>query len=168
MKNLTLTQAQKRRINGLQKAYLQAKALYETIEEITKEIQQKILLEGNYIICNEVWNMENHRGKENRRITRPVDTYLIDEEIFLNDFLEKCYTEYIKAGIESSKGKEYIPSAEARELMKQAEKELVNMAIEIMPESKEKQTLELNKLHWKYRPMILDIIMKLDCEKIEL
>lgn len=168
MDNFALSADQKRKINALQKAYLQAETLYKTIEEITKEIQQKILLNGNYVICDEVWNMENHRGKENRRIIRPEDTYLMEEETFLNDFLEKCYAEYIKAGIENSKGKEYIPSAEARELMKQAEKELVNMAIEIMPESKEKLTLELNKLHWKYRPMILDIIMKLDCGKIEL
>lgn len=148
-------------IRAAQKAYLIAKANEETIISISNDIQRKILLEGNYIVCDEIWNMKQHIKLENRRITDPNCTYLMDENIFVNDFLEKCYAEYCKAGIENKKGKEYIPEAEAKELRHKAENILLDLAIEILPKEMtvEKEQLNLAKKHWKYREQLLDLIM---------
>lgn len=148
------------KITEVQKAYLIAKAEEETIKEIAEDIQRKILASGNYTVCDE---FTNHRGVNNR-ITAPQCTYLMDEEIFINDFLEKCYTEYKKAGIADPRGKEYCPEGEAHEKKKQAENELLKIAIDILPDEmqEEKAALKKASTHWKYRGQILDLILRLE------
>jgi len=66
-----------------------------------------------------------------KRITEPKHTYMMNEEIFLNDFLVKCYAEYQKAGIADSRGKEYCPEATAHDAKKEAENLLLKLAIEL-------------------------------------
>ena len=81
---------------------------------------------------------------------------------FLNDFLEKCYAEYQKAGIADSRGKDYIPEAVARDTRLDVEKALIELAIDILPDIPEKETLRNATTHWKYREQILDLILRLD------
>lgn len=88
-------------IRAAQKAYVFAEAIEETIKEAVEDIQKKILSENEYFIMPEY---EDRRGIA-KRITEPKRTYMMDEEIFLNDFLVKCHEEYQKAGIADSRGK---------------------------------------------------------------
>ena len=151
-------QAHSKEIRSAQKAYITAKAAEEAIKEISEDIQRKILAENVYTVSPE---FQNRRGI-GERITEPKHTYLMNEEIFINDFLEKCYTEYQKAGIADSRGKEYIPEAVARDTRLDAEKELMQLAIDILPDIPEKETLRKAATHWKYREQILNLILKLD------
>ena len=145
-------------IRTAQKAYITAKAVEETIREISEDIQQKILAKNIYTVSPE---FQNRRGI-GERITEPKHTYLMDEEIFINDFLDKCYAEYQRAGIADSRGKEYIPEAVARDTRLDAEKALMQLAIDILPDIPEKETLRKATTHWKYREQILDLILRLD------
>ena len=154
----TSVQSHAEEIKTAQKAYITAKAAEEAIKEISEDIQRKILAENVYTVSPE---FQNRRGI-GERITEPKHTYLMNEEIFINDFLEKCYTEYQKAGIADSRGKEYIPEAVARDTRLDAEKELMQLAIDILPDIPEKETLRKAATHWKYREQILNLILKLD------
>ena len=89
----------------------------------------------------------------------------MDDEIFSNDFLEKCYAEYQKAGIADSRGKDYMPEAIVRDARLDAEKALMQLAIDILPDIPEKETLRNATIHWKYREQILDLILRLDVKK---
>ena len=145
-------------IRMTRKAYITAKAAEEAIKGISEDIQRKILAENIYTVSPE---FQNRRGV-GERVTEPKHTYLMDEEIFLNDFLEKCYAEYQKAGIADSRGKEYIPEAVARDTRLDAEKALIQLAIDILPNIPKKETLRKATTHWKYREQILDLILRLD------
>ena len=154
----TSVQAHAEEIRIAQKTYITAKAAEEAIREISEDIQRKILAENIYTASPE---FQNRRGI-GERITEPKHTYLMDEEIFLNDFLEKCYAEYQRAGIADGRGKEYIPEAVARDTRLDAEKALIEIAIDILPEIPEKETLRKAINHWKYREQILELILRLD------
>ena len=154
----TSVQAHAEEIRTAQKAYITAKSVEETIREIAEDIQRKILAENVYTVSPE---FKNRRGI-GERIIDPKQAYLMNEEAFINDFLEKCYMEYQKAGIADSRGKEYIPEAVARDARLDAEKALMQLAIEILPDIPEKETLRKATTHWKYREQILDLILRLD------
>ena len=153
-----IIQAHAEEIRTAQKAYITAKAAEEAIKEISEDIQRKILAENIYTVSPEFQN----RRCITERITEPKHTYLMDEEIFLNDFLDKCYAEYQKAGIADSRGKEYIPEAVARDTRLDAEKALIQLAIDILPDIPETETLRQAATHWKHREQILNLILKLD------
>lgn len=153
----TNVQAHAEEIRTAQKAYITAKATEEAIKGIVEDIQRKTLAKNVYIISPEF-----HRRGISERITEPKHTYLMDEEIFINDFLEKCYAEYQKAGIADSRGKEYTPEAIARATRLEAEKTLIQLAINILPDIPEKETLKKATTHYKYRDQILDLILRLD------
>lgn len=157
--NITAKSAE---IYAAREAYFIAKALEDTIKAQSEEIQRKILSDGDYLVCDELWNLENHRGLTERKITEPRNTYLMDEDIFINDFLEKCYAEYLKAGIADSRGKEYIPEADAHDARREAERILLQLALDILPDIPEKNALRQATKHWKYRAEMLDLILKLD------
>ena len=145
-------------IRTTREAYLTAKAVEEAIKEISEDIQRKILAENVYTVSLE---FQNRRGIM-KRVTEPKHTYLMDDEIFLNDFLEKCYAEYQKVGIADSRGKDYMPEAIVRDARLDAEKTLIELAIDILPDIPEKETLRNATTHWKYREQILDLILRLD------
>ena len=151
-------QSHSEEIRTAQKAYITAKAAEEAIKEIAEDIQRETPAAEIYTVSPE---FKNRRGI-GERVTEPKHTYLMDEEIFLNDFLEKCYTEYQKAGIADSRGKEYIPEAVARDTRLDAEKALMHAAIDILPDIPEKETLRKATTHWKYREQILELILRLD------
>lgn len=126
----------------------------QTIEELTEEIQQKILDENVYMD-------EHHNSEEKMRITRPFDDYLMNEDIFKNDYLEKCYAEYKKAGIADPRGKEYIPSSESKDKLKQAENQLLDFIIKILPAEIAHEAIKARH-HWKYKEQMLDLTLRLD------
>ncbi|MGN1303812.1 MAG: hypothetical protein ACI4YB_02125 [Oscillospiraceae bacterium] len=147
-------------IRTAQAAYLIAKAAEDSIKSIAEEIQRGILSEGDYFVAADLWDT-NRRGMTERRITEPRRTYLMDEEIFINDFLPKCYEKYQTAGIADDRGEEYCPEARATDKRKAAEQKLLSIAVDILPECEEKDILKTAVNHWKYRDEILQIILQL-------
>ena len=151
-------QSHSEEIRTAQRAYITAKAAEETIGEIAEDIQRKILAENVYTVSPE---FKNRRGI-GERIIDPKHAYLMNEEAFINDFLDKCYAEYQKVGIADGRGKEYMPEAVARDTRLDAEKALIQLAIDILPDIPEKETLREAAKHWKYREQILELILRLD------
>lgn len=79
-------------------------------------------------------------------------------------FLDLCYEEYKKAGIEDKRGKEYCPEAEAHDLYWDAEKQLVLYGIELIPNGmKEKEILREAIKSVKYKEKILNLVLRLEC-----
>lgn len=153
--------------------YFNAKALYETIKANAEEIQRKVLAENEFYERDE-WadiDIKEKRTKtktEPKRILNPDDTYLMDLEKELPRFIDLCYPEYVKAGIADSRGKDYIPEANAKDLMYEAEKQLVEYGIEIIPdEFGEKETLRKAVQMIKYRDKVLDLILRLESGEVE-
>ena len=141
----------------LQNTVLVLKAQVKAIEEITQEIEQKILDENVYLV-----SYENRRAFEieEKRITKPCNTYLMDTEVFENDYLEKCYSEFKKAGIADTRGKEWIPGAEQKKALKNAEDELLNFVIDALPSEIACKLIE-TRYHWEYREKMIDLTLKL-------
>ena len=141
----------------LQNTVLVLKAQVKAIEEITQEIEQKILDENVYLVSD-----ENRRAFEieEKRITKPFNTYLMDTEEFENDYLEKCYAEFKKVGIADTRGKEWIPGAEQKKALKNAEDELLNFVIDALPSEIACKLIEA-RYHWEYREKIIDLTLKL-------
>ena len=93
---------------------------------------------------------------------------MMDLEKELPRFLDLCYPEYVKAGIADPRGKEYIPEAEEKELFYEAEKQLVEYGIDIIPdEFEEKETLRKAVQMIKYRDKVLDLVLRLESGEIE-
>lgn len=118
--------------------------LYETVKENAEEIQRKVLAENEFYETEDIAEKMQKRGGDGKpkRIFDPDLTYMMDLEKELPRFIDLCYPEYVKAGIADPRGKEYIPEAEEKELFYEAEKQLVEYGIDIIPdEFGEKETL---------------------------
>ncbi len=150
-------------IREAQNTYLIAKAAEETIKEISEDIQRKILANGDYPICDKMWDMASDQDRKERRITNPDSIFLMDEKTLKNDFLPKCYEEYLKAGIADERGAEYIPEAKFHDVRVEAENILLKLAVDIIPDAMvEKEVLRSYCKHWKYRERLLDLILHLE------
>ena len=150
--------------------YFNAKALYETIKANAEEIQRKVLAENEFYETAEVAEMMEKRGGDGKpkRILDPDLTYMMDLETELPRFIDLCYPEYVKAGIADKRGKDYIPEANAKDLMYEAEKQLVQYAIDIIPdEFGEKETLRKAVQMIKYRDKVLDLVLRLESGEVE-
>ena len=147
-------------IRTAQEAYYIAKAAEDSIKSIAEDIQRGILSKNEYFVAADLWN-GNRRGMTERRITEPRRTYLMDEEVLINDFLPKCYEKYQAAGIADDRCEEYCPEARAADKRKAAEQKLLSLAVDILPECEEKDILKTAVNHWKYRDEILQIILQL-------
>lgn len=153
----------------LKKNYFMAKALYETVKENAEEIQKKILTENEFYETEDIAEKLEKRGGSGkpRRIFEPDNTYMMDLETELPRFIDLCYPEYIKAGIADPRGKDYIPEAEEKDLFYEAEKQLIEYGIDIIPdEFGEKETLRKAVQTIKYRDKVLDLVLRLDCGDI--
>lgn len=121
--------------------------------------RQKILRKG--------WKRDGGSGKP-ERILDPDHTYMMDLDNELPRFINLCYPEYVKAGIADKRGKDYIPEAEAKDLMWEAEKQLVEYGIDIIPdEFGEKETLRKAVQMIKYRDKVLDLVLMLESGEVE-
>ena len=157
-------------LGKLKSNYFNAKALYECIKEQAEEIQRKVLAENEFYETEDVAERMEKRGGSGKpkRILDPDLTYMMDLVTELPRFIDLCYLEYVKAGIADKRGKDYIPEAESKELYHEAEKQLVQYAIDIIPdEFGEKETLRKAVQMIKYRDKVLDLVLMLKSEEVE-
>ena len=155
----------------LKSNYVNAKALFETIKTNAEDIQRKILADNEFYETDDMVDLEVKRGKvkiKPARILDPDNTYMMDLENELPRFIDLCYPEYVKAGIADPRGKDWLPEANARSLMLETEKMLIDYAIEIIPdEFGEKTTLKKAVQDIKWRDKVLDLVMRLDSDEIK-
>ena len=157
-------------LGKLKSNYFNAKALYECIKEQAEEIQRKVLAENEFYETEDVAKMMEKRSGSGKpeRILDPEHTYMMDLKTELPRFIDLCYPEYVKAGIADKRGKDYIPEAESKDLYYEAEKQLVQYAIDIIPdEFGEKETLKKAVQMIKYRDKVLDLVLRLESEEVE-
>lgn len=150
-------------LKALKESYYIAKAMYETTKEMAEEIECKILRENEFYETAESAEINGHTVPE--RIYNPKNTFEMDLDNDFQRYLDLVYPEYVKAGINDPRGKEYIPYAEEKSLCSQAEKLLIDYAISLVPNEykKERELLKQWSTHWKYRNKILDLILSLEC-----
>lgn len=163
-------QYDKKFLGKLKSNYFNAKVLYEMIKENAEEIQRKVLAENEFYETEDVAEMMEKRGGDGnpKRILDPDLTYMMDLDKELPRFIDLCYPEYVKAGIADPRGKEYIPEANAKDLMYEAEKQLVEYGIDIIPdEFGEKETLRKAVQMIKYRDKVLDLVLRLESAEVE-
>ena len=157
-------------LGKLKSNYFNAKALYETIKANAEEIQRKVLAENEFYETEDIAEMMEKRGGDGKpkRILDPDLTYMMDLDKDFPRFLDLCYPEYVKAGIADPRGKEYIPEAEEHDLFWEAEKQLIDYAIEIMPEELiDKETMRKMVQIVKYKNQVLDLILRLESDEVE-
>lgn len=148
----------KKELANLKQTYFLAKTFYETNKESAEDIQRKVL-EKNVFLVSREWTDD---GETPERITRPFDSYLMEESAFQN-YLNLCYTEYEKAGIADKRGREFCPEAEAFDLYLEAEKQLVLYGIDMIPDGMaEKETLKHAIENIKYKEAVLNLVLRLD------
>ena len=157
-------------LGKLKSNYFNAKALYECIKEQAEEIQRKVLAENEFYETEDVAEMKEKRGGNGKpeRILDPDLTYMMDLETELPRFIDLCYSEYVKAGIADKRGKNYIPEAESRDLYYEAMNQLVEYAIDIIPDGfGEKETLREAVKMIKWRDKVLDLVLRLESEEVK-
>ena len=155
----------KQELKTLKETYFTARALFETIRDTAEEIQKNILAKHPFFEEAEKAAVFASRSGENKpaRILRPFDSYMMSEADF-DKYLDLCYEEYKKAGIDDKRGRTYIPEAESRDLYKEAEKLLVEYAKDIIPDRMtEKETLRNAVKMTKYRDRVLELVLALEC-----
>ena len=134
-------------MNKQQKAYLQAKAVLETLELQERELEYKYILDHN--IINEDGNI-------------PKQIFCIDnDEIF-----EKANHELAQATEESGLWQKIL---DAREMLKQAENDLIEYGLSIIPttHANEKETLtRAAKTNYTVRRKIIDLVFRLDTSTV--
>lgn len=152
-------------LRKLKENYFTSKALYKVTKKQAEEIDRKILLEYEFYESKEIAEKKKSRGGNGspKRILEPFNTFLMEESDF-NRYLEIAYSEYVKSGIADPRGKDYIPEAEEKALYHEAEQQLIDYAIDIIPDFlNEKETLKKYSQVTKYREQILNIILMLEC-----
>lgn len=122
-------------LRKLKENYFTSKALYKVTKEQAEEIDRKILLEYEFYESKEIAEKKKSRGGNGspRRILEPFNTFLMEESDF-NRYLDLAYSEYVKSGIADPRGKDYIPEAEEKALYHEAEQQLIDYAIDIIPD----------------------------------
>lgn len=159
----------KKVLETLKSNYFNAKALYKCIKHQAENIQTLVLLNNEFYESEEWTEGKIRRGqnKERRRIVDPFDTYLMNDADF-QKYLDLTYEEYVKAGIDDKRGKEWCPEAEARCLYLETKEQLVNYGIEIASDGfEEKSMLQRAAMDTKWRDKILDLILRLESDGIK-
>lgn len=147
----------------LKNNYFMARAMYETVKETAEEIEKNILATHEFY-ASEEWTermMRRGNSEKRKRIYRPFDSFLMNETDF-QKYLNLCYEQYRIYGIDDPRGREYCPDAESRELYKEAEKQLVDYAIEILPTEMREDIRKAVRIV-KYRDRVLDLVLRLEC-----
>lgn len=153
----------KAELKALKETYFMTRALYETVRETAKKIQKEILITYPFYAEREKLKVLERRGYCEQRILNPFDSDLMSECDF-NKFLDLCYAEYCKVGINDERGKEYCPEAKSNDLYREAEKMLVEFAIDIMPDElqTEKEKLKQAVKNVKWRDKVLELALSLE------
>lgn len=134
-------------MNKQQKAYLQAKAVLETLELQERELEYKYILDHNII---------NEDG------SIPKQIFCIDnDEVF-----DKANQELAKITEQSGLWQKIL---DAREILKQAENDLIEYGLSIIPttHASEKETLtRASKTDYTTRKKIIDLVFRLDTSTV--
>lgn len=134
-------------MNKQQKAYLQAKAVLETLELQERELEYKYILDHN--IINEDGNI-------------PKQIFCIDND----EAFEKANHELAQANEESGLWQKIL---DAREILKQAENDLIEYGLSIIPttHANEKEILtRASKTDYTTRKKIIDLVFRLDTSTV--
>lgn len=153
-------------------AYMVCKAYEQAITETAREIETKVLADNVYMIDAlyiQRINEAAERGGTSRRetsghITKPFDTYKMADADF-QDYLDKCYSEYVNAGIAHPQGRGYIPEAPAKEARLKAENALLDAYEKITEGIIPHSDYEKMRKHWKYREKLIELA--LDVQKLK-
>lgn len=145
-------------LEKLRNTYLTAKAFYETMKSLTEEIQIKVLKENKFYsdpekayLCEEPVH----------RILTIFDTCMMSDDD-LQKYIDLTYEEYLKAGIADEHGKEYLPISKPKELLNEAENQLIDYIVDILVTGyEENKALKESKRLLKYRNKLLEIALNL-------
>ena len=143
--------------------YFMAKAHWETVKETAAELEKEVLAEHEFYedpkLMSE-WGFDSVN-----RILDPKHSYVMDKES-AQKYDALCYEKYLEAGIADKRGVGYCPDNEARDMFYEAEKALIDYAIETMPD--EVNGVALNKDEFrkgmrsvKFKKQFLDIVLGL-------
>lgn len=122
--------------------------------EYNKELLRK--LKENYFTSKALYKVTKEQAEE---IDRKI---LLEYEFY--ESKEIAEKKKSRGGIADPRGKDYIPEAEEKALYHEAEQQLIDYAIDIIPDFlNEKETLKKYSQVTKYREQILNIILMLEC-----
>jgi len=134
-------------MNVLQENYLKAKCYFDFLREEAKEIEKKIEAEMGKDIIGIDWKEEG-----NKEVKQYLElSWKYNKEIIPNIQYNKCL------------------EADARELLHEAEKQLINFVKKNLPENFVVKAEDINTMmqHWKYREKLLKLILKTDFKTME-
>lgn len=139
-----LSKELKKEIKKYQNLYYKAKAEYETIRDINKENELKVLKENVFT------------DEDGNRVLEY--DYMIVEDQY-NSYLELLYIENTKAGLQLE-SKQIVPDYQAKRNLWDIEDKLFQLQLETLPNGL-KADIEKAQKHHKYRDQALDLILKL-------
>ena len=135
-----------RKYNKEQKAYIDAKKALDVLESQEKEMEAEFVKSLGII---------NEDGSV------PTRTWTIDDD----EIAEKAIEDF-EVILEGSGLSEKL--FEAKEAFRQAEENLVQYALSIIPFKKERETLARVSNVLKYRQQILDTVLRLDASTVKM
>lgn len=135
----------KRTYNSLQKTYMLAKASLEELEEREREVDSK------YIQDNHIVNPDG---------SIPRASWAIDIDEIADKAIDDCSKIVIESGL-------WDKILYARNLLKEAEENLIQYGISLMPNSKDKTTLkEAVSKDYNVRQKVIDLTLRLDTRTV--
>lgn len=135
----------KRTTNEIQRRYMAAKALVDTLDE------QRISMEQDYIAAHGIINPDG---------TIPERIYCIDDESVFDAANESCSEQIQSCGLE----KQYN---DARDLLFSAENEMIEYGLSLAPSSV-RVTLEKGaRNNYTTRQKIIELVLRLDTSTVE-
>ena len=117
--------------------YELAKLNLDIVQQMAKDVEENVLNKNFFYIdptMKEIMEWRRGTPLEDDRITRADDACMIrneQKELFYN----LCYVGYKKAGIADRRGVGYCPDNDAKDAFYAAEREMIDYAIKILPES---------------------------------
>lgn len=151
----------KEEFNLKRNAYIFALAQQETIEELDKQIKTDVLKNNTFKIDNE-WKDKNH--KEEEIIKNCNRDYLMSDEDF-KVYMGLCHKERLKRGL-NIPNEELTSDYLSFKILKQAEQEFLDIALNILPNELKKE-LEILKEsgNYEHRKKFIDISLSLDIKE---
>jgi len=118
----------------------ESEAAYKKAKEIENAVNQYVIDHNNYVVCED----RACGDTPGERITREFDTFMMDETIFVNDYLPKVKDAYMSLyGIENPLN--FVYSAPMRERAFKAKKNYLRLAVDFLKICGAPQAAELEK-----------------------
>lgn len=134
-------------MNKQQKAYLQAKAKLEALEQQENEVDRLYIIE---------------KGIKNPDGSIPTRTYMIKDDELADKAIDDVGKILVESGL-------WAKILEARKELKAVEENLINYGLSIIPErlASEKETLaRAAKTNYTVRRKIIDLVLRLDTSTV--